>query len=276
MTANPFSDHLYRIDSNEHIDVGESLAFPVPYLTQLPPMSTSSPISSAEVSPASTAPSTPPLPSPPLEWTAGTLNYLFSALYPEQMASDSMVLESHPIKSWALFSPIRLDLYIRTKSTPVPAWAYAATAPIGTGRPTSRVLLAQASGGTVAQARRALAKQFIGRLSYFTNYYDILAELYTLDDPALRSLIRGIEGMKRVPERELMQRLLRLRDAGVDREWGFEARFELFLLYGGWRRVGHVPELALKLGLEERKVLAQFYGGVVDFLEMVGADLAVC
>ncbi|KAJ4347889.1 uncharacterized protein N0V89_009261 [Didymosphaeria variabile] len=289
MIANPFSDHLYRIDSDEHIDNGKSLAFPdlfpVPHMEKLQPMSTSSTVSSTEVSPASTAPSTPPLPYPPLKWTASTLNYLLTALYPAQMYSGSMVLESYPTKPQERFSPVRLELYMRIKCTHVPAWAYAASAPIGTGRPASKLLVAQASGETEAQARRALAKEVVGlakengMLEYFKAYYRIRAELYTLDDLALRSLRRGIEGMKRVSDWEWIGRLAQLRFAGVDEAWGFEARFEVFLLGGGYwevERWGVDVDIALVLTPGDRTVRTQTHGGVVWFLEMVVADLALC
>jgi len=82
-TANPFSDDLYRVNSNEHLDDGKTLIFPatipVPYLKALPHMSTSpssgSP-SSCESYPPSTAPTTPSPTYPPLKWTAADLSKL--------------------------------------------------------------------------------------------------------------------------------------------------------------------------------------------------------
>ncbi|KAF2443847.1 hypothetical protein P171DRAFT_45484 [Karstenula rhodostoma CBS 690.94] len=89
MTANPFSDTLYRVTSDEYIDNGKTVDIPgtfqVPVIEALAPISTwsLSTASSADTSPtdtsptdtsptnaspASTAPSTPP-PYTPLSWS---------------------------------------------------------------------------------------------------------------------------------------------------------------------------------------------------------------
>lgn len=197
------------------------------------------------------------------------------------MLASDLILETHPINPHDLFSPIHLQLYLSTKSKAIPTSVYAATAPIGTGRPISKIMIAHASGETVGKARKALVKEILGgggeALRYITMYYSIVAGLYGLSSWALMSVRRGIEGMKRVSEREWRGRLEQVRRAGVDAEWGFDARLEVFLLEGGcWElgRWGECVDAALRVGDGERKSCAAMYDEVGGFLEVVGGSLA--
>lgn len=191
------------------------------------------------------------------------------------MAAGDILLESYPKYPWAMCSAITLGLYLRSTSTHAPIQ------PIGTHRP-SKSLIAQATASNASLARKELAKQIflssgIGMLAYTVRYYTLLSSLHCLPTFALESLRRGIDAMEPVTEREWMGRLWQLECAGVDEEWGFDARFELFLLKGGlevlrgWDRA---VSGALGLGVVQRKELARTYGHAAGFLRSVGSDIA--
>ncbi|KAJ4289760.1 hypothetical protein N0V90_011090 [Kalmusia sp. IMI 367209] len=259
MSLNPFDDVLYRVDSYDSMkESGKTIDFPdtiaVPLINTLPSLLT---YQSSSASPISTAPSSPPpLPPPhaPLAWTEADFSYLLSAIYPDQMIADELVLETHSECPYGTFSAFKLELYLRIPQRPVSGASYDAKMPIGTGRPVSKVLVAYSDGATPAAARRALAREILSdtfAFAYITAYYNLLAELYFRPLSALLSVKRGILGMSAISEAEWLSRSNQVRQAGVNEEWDFEVRLEAFLLAGGAsdlkRWFGGV-EIALGLG----------------------------
>ncbi|KAK7182964.1 hypothetical protein PSPO01_11063 [Paraphaeosphaeria sporulosa] len=296
MSANPFSDTLYRVPSDEHITNSKALEWPC--IVQVPIIKASAPApasawspstassTSADASPTSITASTPPPPPyTALSWSAADLTYLLAILYPTQMSSASMSISTHPTDPLDLFSPVQLDLFLHTKCSPAPSSAYAPTAPIGTGRPNSRFLLASASGTTAPEARKALAHRILQNagkemvLGCVSAYYALLTDVHSCDAATLSSLRRGIEVMKDVGEKEWAGRREQLRAAGVDGGWGVEARLEGWLLEGGWYELGFwggCVQRAGAMGMDERDERVKMYGGVVGFWGVVGGEVGWC
>ncbi|KAF9731824.1 hypothetical protein PMIN06_007792 [Paraphaeosphaeria minitans] len=290
MSANPFSDTLYRVPSDEHITNGKTLEWPttiyIPIIKTVAPVPTSawSPsTTSTSASPTSTAPSTPPPPTT-LAWSAADLTYLLTILYPTQMSSASMSISTHFINPHDLFSPVEIEIVLHTECPPAPRSAYAPTAPIGTGRPKSRSLLAAATGATPPEARKALAHRILQDLGpeilhCVEAYYQLLADLHGLGTVALVSLCRGIEGMRGVGEEEWVGRRAQVRAAGVDGGWGVEARLEGWLLEGGCYELGPWESSLLRAaGMRrvERECRREMYGSAVGFLGVVVEEVGWC
>ncbi|KAF2688808.1 hypothetical protein K458DRAFT_400933 [Lentithecium fluviatile CBS 122367] len=297
MSANPFSD-VYATpeggDSASSYEQHENKintmtliwpeTFPITFVHAIPskcPGSRFSPDSSP-----STTPSTPPLASlsyGTVEWTNANLNYLLSVLYPDQaLANEFFFVPSLETLSQSDFTtPAGLALYQRLPVTPAPRSAYAATAPIGTGRPkpTTDLLATSRLSTTAASARQSLAARLIGDksiLNFMAAYYNLLAQLYVLPQPLLDSVHRGLKGMAQTSEPEWYARFVALRDAGVDGSWGFEAQLEAFVLEAGFSELGRwmvVVENVRGLVREEREEWARIYFETGLFLERVRREL---
>jgi len=175
----------------------------------------------------------------------------------------------------AIFPHTTLSLYRRTSAAPIPAAAYSATAPIGTGRPLadSKTLLAQGEGASLPAAMHALATALLRaeprEVAQMAACYRFLAGLYALPGWALRSVRRAILRMGQVTRREWEERLVGMRGAGVGGGGDFEARLEKHLLESGWWElgdwVGSVEE-ALKLEGDGRKERVKRYREAEWFL----------
>lgn len=176
---------------------------------------------------------------------------------------------------------MRLELVLHTPSTPVAPTAFARTAPIGTGRPSSRFLVAAASGTTFPLARKALAYRIIDlcgkeALATVITYYQLLADLHALETASLFSLHRGIGGMKRVDEWEWNGRREQIRAGNVGGDWGVEARLEGWLLEGSRLDLGVWGEFIVGagiMGMEGREEKEKMYSGMVGFLGVVEGEM---
>lgn len=275
--ANPFDDiyaEAVSVSPDLHNDyAGKILAFPdtvtVPFIAALPPGHSPESIISA-----STSPSIAPAGHQAIEWTAADLNYLLSALYPDEMVANSIMfvpdLEALP----AAGSPVRLQMFLRIPAAPVPREAYSANAPIGTGRPVGKVLAGDSGLCVdVRTARRALAEDLLAdryAIQHAIGYYSLLRVFYSLSEASLRSVKHGIVGMARSGELEWYERLSQLQDARIDSSWPLEAKLEVMLLEGGrWGLGGWLGVVELGLGLtpEVRKSWAGVYAEANDFLK---------
>ncbi|KAF1961475.1 hypothetical protein CC80DRAFT_238118 [Byssothecium circinans] len=238
-------------------------------------------------------------PVAPIEWTEGDLCYLLAALYPDQMLAQDFTftpaLSTLTSTSTSPSNPIKIDLYLRIPALAVPKEAYSATLPIGTGRPTTKVLVASSAPSTSPEAaRRSLAAALLkdrAAIEFFASHYGLLARLYGLDTAELMGIKKGMESMASINEKEWSERLNQLREGdeapattigeekneangaaketGAGDKWCFEAELELFLLGAGWYELGRwigAVDVAVGLG-EERMGWARVYGDAGRWLE---------
>lgn len=196
------------------------------------------------------------------------------------MVAGEVVLEKHVNQSGGSASSVCIELYLRTKSQPhISASAYSAMAPIGTGRPITKSLIAEATGGDLPAARRALARKILSlgiTLTYITTHHNFLSNLYRLPVATLSSVRRGIEGMSMVTETEWMGRLTQLKGVKADMPLWSEAGLEIFLLEDGLSnltRWAQLVDMALALGQEDRNAWGDTHRHAAVFLEGIVAEL---
>lgn len=173
----------------------------------------------------------------------------------------------------AISGPIHLQLYQRIQVAPAPAEAYSKDAPIGTGRPSSKLLLAESARGCkdAHAARKSLAQNMLGNggtVWSMIHQYKILAEIYGTSKCTRESLLRGMLAMRRTSEYECVERYHQL-CAGVDGTCDLEPKLEVFLLHAGrdeldvW--IKHLTE-ALKRGEQELGGYGKEYTDAAAFL----------
>jgi hypothetical protein len=199
--------------------------------------------------------------------------YLLSCLLPDLLLTNQLVftplldhLHIHPC-------PIHLQLFKKLPVVPPPLEAYSKHAPIGTGRPRSKLLVVESDKNCTSaeHARASLAKNLFSYhafISYILDKYNVLTTLYTCSNSTLLSLQRGMIEMLGVPELEWSQRLEQL-DGQVDGACVLEARLEVFLLGVGrdeteeWVRT---VMLAMEMEEKDRRIWAEVYGDAAEFL----------
>ncbi|KAF2826399.1 hypothetical protein CC86DRAFT_394399 [Ophiobolus disseminans] len=233
----------------------------VPVFDSIPHLT---PWSSPSSSPSSNASPVPVVDfTGPLEWTNEDLSPLLSnnLIFSPPLAD----LRNTP-------SPIHLRLFERTPTSPPPPKAFSKHAPIGTGRPTSRILLAESDKCSSAHAARAsLAKSLlkdIYNMSAIHNKYEVLSTLYSSPPATLLSLQRGMIEMLGVDDDELDARFECL-NGHVDQECPLEARMEVYLLGVGREEIeSWVTTVALtrSMGGKERGDRSRVFGEAEAFL----------
>jgi hypothetical protein len=176
--------------------------------------------------------------------------------------------------------PFHIRLYERAPGVAPTAESFSRHAPIGTGRPQHKILLAQSNEKCKSpeQARFSLASNLLRNeafATYMLDKYNVLTALYTNSTATLLSLQRGMIEMLGVSDGEWYQRLEQL-GGQVDGTCVLEARMELFLLSSGRTETeGWVNTVGLAAETEERdrKVWAQVYGDAAAFLERVAKQM---
>ncbi|KAF2878302.1 hypothetical protein BDV95DRAFT_600967 [Massariosphaeria phaeospora] len=253
------SDELVMLDDTIYSPspLGKTLSFPdhfeVPAITSLPSTSSLSPQSSITSLADYNTEIEPPLErhrtSTAFEWTDADLNYLLSILYADQVIQKCLVFTPPLETLHTQPCPIHLQLHVRVPIQPVPAAAFGAHLPIGTGRPISRHLVAESAQNCTSapRARKSLAASLLSSpcsIAVIITRYKLLAALYSIPDYALLSIKRGMRAMMGVSELESesvseSERSARLRQMKgvVDDSWDFEPRMEKYLLEAGMDEV---------------------------------------
>ena len=296
-SIDPFDD-VYRMPSDRNTNIYNPSVFSD--ATKAPVVHTLSPFPSCNFTCSASTEQRPHPSSPPLAWTAADLgklsfvamhapsqsltssDYFLAAILPDQMIAGEVVLEQHMGHSKGFASSFCIELYLRTMSQPaISASAYSATAPIGTGRPVMKVLIADGTGENLPAARRALAEDILScgiTPTYVMKYHSFLSHLYRLPMAALSSVRRGVEGMGKVTDTEWMGRLTQLKEVEIDTAPWSEARLEIFLLENGvsnLKRWARVVDMAISLGQEDRDLWADTHSNAILFLHRIVAELGV-
>lgn len=170
--------------------------------------------------------------------------------------------------------PTHLQLFVHIPDQPIPAAAFSRHAPIGTGRPISKTLLAESDlkCEPPASARESLAKSLLSDRATVNSIcakYTVMGALYAYPQVQLESVGRGIRAMAAASDGERRDRLWQLQGV-VDEMWDFEPRLETYLLEVGggeldaWVRC---VEVGLGLGKEDREMWADVYREAGRFLK---------
>lgn len=206
--------------------------------------------------------------------------YLLSCLHPDLLLTSQLIF-SPPLDDLPTTpSPIHLRLYKTLPIVAAPPSAYSKHAPIGTGRPRSKLLIAESAKRcrTADDARRSLAESLLANqqhAAYMLDKYNVLAALYTSSTPTLRSLQRGMVEMLGVAEEEWCERLEQL-GGRVDGACSLEARMEVFLLGVGMAETEEwVRSMDMVVGMEEgeRSAWAEVYEDAAEFLWRVCGEV---
>ncbi|KAH7089880.1 hypothetical protein FB567DRAFT_627156 [Paraphoma chrysanthemicola] len=235
LTGDPFSD-CFTIDTTDQVHHSTAFNKPtieVPILDPLPHLTPWSPQSSLST-PSTTSSSTEASFDDPITWSNADLLYLLTCLH------STLLLSSHLIFTPPLASlhdtptPIHLRLYKTLPHTPIPRAAYSKHLPIGTGRPITKLLIAESSPACTSarDARTSLATNLLANqnhAAYMLDKYNVLNALHASTTTTLRALQRGMIEMLGVSAAEWVERLDQL-GGWVDGECGLEARMEVFLL----------------------------------------------
>jgi hypothetical protein len=267
--------------------LGEPDAHWVPSLKWSPPSSRGSYASDSSMDDASTAPNSPVSEdmTDSIEWDNHNLMYLLSILKPDEVAADDLTFNPPLEVLEDLTYPFHLQIHKKGISIPrgFAAYTYSKDAPIGTGRPQPRILIAESTRGCLSPelARRSLAHDMMSdhqAIDAAIGRFNALWAIHSSEVPTLESMLRAMEEMIIITDDEWKQRLNQLCGmAGdvyvgecVDGECSIETRLEYYLLLAGrdtledWIRcVGQC------LGMEsdeERAEHAETYGQAGSFL----------
>ncbi|KAF1938188.1 hypothetical protein EJ02DRAFT_355102, partial [Clathrospora elynae] len=217
--------------------------------------------------------------------------YLTSCLLPSDLIANRLIF-TPPLEDLSSANhPIHLLLHKKMPVVPPPPEAFSKYAPIGTGRPKSRLLLAESSAecGNAAEARRSLAQVMLSNtrtVNDAVDRYNVLYTLHSIPTETLESVQRAMACMAHVTEYEWFDRLYQLRGIvaedhavdGVDASCEVEARLEIYLLDGGRAELeGWVRSVdgALEMGEGDRRVYAGVYGEAATFLWRAAEELRV-
>ncbi|KNG48738.1 hypothetical protein TW65_04480 [Stemphylium lycopersici] len=294
-SSSPLGDK-YEINSRDNIGIvavepqeivpSEPTAVMVPCLNSSPSSdnSSASPHSSDSASTAPTSPASDGIEGPIL-WRNCDLIYLIGILQAEERTSSTFIFTPSLEDLDHATLPIHLQLHKRTSVSIPPgfeAYVYSKHAPIGTGRPTSRILIAESSHPcrNPFEARRSLAGALLSN-SYAVNAEmnkcNVIYSLHCTTVPALESMLRAMYLMMTIPDAEWLSRLAQLRGMvdgkfvvpGVGDACTLQAQIEYYLLdagrggLDGWIKC---LGMCLNLGDEGRRAWAQVYGDAARFL----------
>ncbi|EOA86008.1 hypothetical protein ACJQWK_02056 [Exserohilum turcicum] len=264
----------------EETVLGETITVMVPCLTWTPP-SPSVSDSSLSIRSTPTVPTSPVSNSPeePITWCTRDLLYLTSILKPDETASNTLVFTPslEVLEAINTTDAIHLQLHSKTRASLPPnlsTHAYSKHAPIGTGRPSHRTLLASshANSRSASAARRSLAHALLSDARAVATELDkcnLLQTLHRVPLQTLQSMLRAMHLMSSVPDAEWHGRLAQLR-AGVDAASGVEARIEFFLLQMGRRAlerwISWVNVCLEIVGERERRSCARVWREAARFL----------
>lgn len=288
----------------EETVLGETITVMVPCLTWTPP-SPSVSDSSLSIRSTPTVPTSPVSNSPeePITWCTRDLCmilffffayinttiyianthtqtvYLTSILKPDETASNTLVFTPslEVLEAINTTDAIHLQLHSKTRASLPPnlsTHAYSKHAPIGTGRPSHRTLLASshANSRSASAARRSLAHALLSDARAVATELDkcnLLQTLHRVPLQTLQSMLRAMHLMSSVPDAEWHGRLAQLR-AGVDAASGVEARIEFFLLQMGRRAlerwISWVNVCLEIVGERERRSCARVWREAARFL----------
>ncbi|KAF1997218.1 hypothetical protein P154DRAFT_606808 [Amniculicola lignicola CBS 123094] len=170
-------------------------------------------------------------------------------------------------------APLTLSLYVKGPTSPVPAEAYNKDLPIGTGRPTSRHLLA----ATPLSASPQLARQFLAvallddwnMINRIYAEYNFLSSVYSAPNDELASLQRGMRTMLQVDDAELLSRYYQMREVGIGERDELGCRVEMFMLEADGEERGQWMEsvdVGIGMGEEKRREWARNYADAGRFL----------
>jgi hypothetical protein len=178
--------------------------------------------------------------------------YLLSCLLPELLLHSQLIFSPPLVDLLTTPSPLHLHLYKKIAVAKIPLEAFSKYAPIGTGRPQSRMLIAESQPKCKSPeaARTSLARNMLanaGFVTYMLDKYNVLTTLYASSTATLVSLQRGIIEMLGVEETEWVQRFEQLKRK-VDEGCTLEARLEVF-----WLGLG-IEELEEWVGVLETAV----------------------
>lgn len=214
--------------------------------------------------------------------------YLLSCLLPDELLTNRLTF-SPPLEDLHTHtSPFHFQLFV-TVPTTTPPEAYSKHAPIGTGRPRSRILLAQSHKNlsSAALARKSLVHNLLSNPRVNADVidkYNVLSTLHSMAPATLQSVHRGMQLMIRVSDKEWHGRFNQLRGlskdgsigVGVDACCAVEVRLEIFLLAVGraqmevWlRNVG----VAVAVEQRDRKAWAGVYADAAAFLRTAVGEL---
>ncbi|KAH7073554.1 hypothetical protein BKA63DRAFT_603917 [Paraphoma chrysanthemicola] len=282
LTGDPFSDSFTidtTIDQVHHRTALKKPTIPVLILDPLPHLTPWSPQSSIST-PSTTPSSIEASLNDPITWSNVDLLYLLTCLHPNLLLSSHLFF-SPPLESLPHTpSPIHLRLYKTLPHATIPRAAYSKHLPIGTGRPVTKLLVAESSPSctSATEARASFAKNLLAKqdhAAYMLDKYNVLSAVYASSTTTLHSLQRGMIEMLGVSAPEWVERLEQLR-GWVDGECGLEAKMEVFLLGVGrgeteeW--VG-VVEGAVGLDGVERERWADVYGDAAGWLGRVCGEV---
>ncbi|KAH4063397.1 hypothetical protein HBI25_189730 [Parastagonospora nodorum] len=290
LSDNPFSDE-YVLDIDTVLEDAPSVTTkpreiivparytgPIPILEPLPHLTVWSPQSSISSSSTTSSPTEHSF-AGPIHWNNADLMYLLSCLLPDLLLTSQLVFSPPLVDLPTTPSPIHLRLYKRYPALDPSPEIFSKHAPIGTGRPQSLLLIAEAEECQTAEyARVCLAKNILsndGFVTYMLDKYNVLTTLHGCSTATLLSLQRGMIEMLGVSELEWIGRFEQL-GGNVDGACGLEARVEVFLLGVGMRETEEwveVLETVMEMGERERKVWMEVYADAAGFLGRCVAEM---
>jgi hypothetical protein len=205
--------------------------------------------------------------------------YLLSCLHPNLLITNTLVF-SPPLNNLPdTPSPIHLQLFRTIPVIAATPEAYSKHAPIGTGRPKSRILLAESHSKCydAPAARRGLVKNLLGGsdfVAYMFDKYNVLATLYSSETDTLLSLKRGMIEMLGTGENEWYERVQQLWGE-VDESCTLDAQMEIFLLGVGRDEVEEwvrTVEGTMNMERGERESWARAYADAAAFLGRASSE----
>jgi hypothetical protein len=200
--------------------------------------------------------------------------YLLSCLHPHHLLTDTLFFDPPLEDLPATASPIRLQLFKTLPVVAPPLEAFSKHAPIGTGRPKSRILVAASNPkcDSASAARRSLVRNLLGKETfavYMLDKYNVLANLYANPKTTLASLMHGMIEMLGTDENEWRERYMQLSSGMVDNCCTLEARMEIFLLSMGRTEVEEcIRTVGFAIGMDsgERVGWRDVYADAARFL----------
>jgi hypothetical protein len=199
--------------------------------------------------------------------------YLLSCLLPDLLLHSQLIFSPRLPDLPTTSSTIHLRLFKKVPAAGIPPEAFSEYAPIGTGRPQTRLLIAESHSKckTPEAARLSLATNILantGFVTYMLDKYNVLTTLYASSTATLLSLQRGMIEMLGVEETEWVQRFEQL-EGKVDEGCTLEARLEVFWLGVGMMEMEDwvgVLDTAVGMSEGEKRVWGGVYGDAARFL----------